>query len=363
MRYGAIYIAHNPRDGESLFKVGKTERLVDERMKELTASTSNLGTYSPKAYFIVAGIDEAEKACHKRLKRYRVQSNREFFDIPFERLIQIIQEVLAPFFAANSCPKVEIRNTGNSSVATDPKLKLQAIRTNNLAKEKLWKAALGEAARTIESWFKLITAKATEAKQNLYEEHSLYWNIPDKFEGETKYGRYQPFCSVTLHAQFREKPTVLILSGIRGGIYGDLDLSKAISDPEIWHKDKDAEFVRWQEEDDGRVGKIEISPVIENSHAFDKEQDRTPTPKVSVRATPIRYDDYHQHYEEKYSKEKIFSDPEEAFEVFMAVIISNIAKPQFDIRKESGTRRSRHGAERKSIIDRGEFHLVDLEDD
>jgi hypothetical protein len=64
MKYGAIYVAHNPRDGENLYKVGKTERIVKERMKELTGSTSNLGAYSALASFVVVGVDEAEKACH-----------------------------------------------------------------------------------------------------------------------------------------------------------------------------------------------------------------------------------------------------------------------------------------------------------
>ena len=42
MPYGVIYIAHNPRDGDNTFKVGKTERIVEERMKDLTSSTSSL---------------------------------------------------------------------------------------------------------------------------------------------------------------------------------------------------------------------------------------------------------------------------------------------------------------------------------
>jgi hypothetical protein len=29
MKYGVIYVAHNPRDGENLYKVGKTERSVN----------------------------------------------------------------------------------------------------------------------------------------------------------------------------------------------------------------------------------------------------------------------------------------------------------------------------------------------
>jgi len=53
MPCGAIYIAHNPRDGDNTFKVGKTECIVEKRMRELTSSTSNLGTYITFAYFVV----------------------------------------------------------------------------------------------------------------------------------------------------------------------------------------------------------------------------------------------------------------------------------------------------------------------
>ena len=90
MPYGVIYIAHNPRDGDNTFKVGKTERIVEERMKDLTSSTSNLGTYTARAYFAVYDIDAAEQACHRALHRYRVQDNREFFELPFSRLIRIV---------------------------------------------------------------------------------------------------------------------------------------------------------------------------------------------------------------------------------------------------------------------------------
>lgn len=72
MPYGAICIAHNPRDGDNTFKVGKTERIVEERMKDLTSSTSNLGTYTARAYFVVCDIDAAEQVCHRALSPYRV---------------------------------------------------------------------------------------------------------------------------------------------------------------------------------------------------------------------------------------------------------------------------------------------------
>jgi len=107
MPYGVIYIAHNPRDGDSTFKVGKTERRVEERMKELTASTSNLGTYTARAFFVVHNIDAAEQACHNALRRYRVQDNREFFEIPLSRLTRIVSEQVKAYAARDLVPELE----------------------------------------------------------------------------------------------------------------------------------------------------------------------------------------------------------------------------------------------------------------
>jgi hypothetical protein len=56
MKFGAICIANNPRDGANTFKVGKTER-----MKELTGETSNLGTYTAKSFFVVENVNLAER--------------------------------------------------------------------------------------------------------------------------------------------------------------------------------------------------------------------------------------------------------------------------------------------------------------
>jgi len=40
--FGAIYIARNSIDADEFYKVGKTQRTVEKRMKELTSETSNL---------------------------------------------------------------------------------------------------------------------------------------------------------------------------------------------------------------------------------------------------------------------------------------------------------------------------------
>jgi len=66
-------------------------------MAELTASTSNLGVYSYLAYFIVSDIDAAEQACHSRLAQYRIQENREFFEVEISLLLQVVKDQVSPY--------------------------------------------------------------------------------------------------------------------------------------------------------------------------------------------------------------------------------------------------------------------------
>ena len=359
MRYGAIYIAHNPRDGESIFKVGKTERLIHERMKELTSSTSNLGAYKARAYFIVAGVDEAERACHKRLSKYRVQTNREFFDIPFERLVHAVREVIEPYSASAFIPETEYNDVPDTSVKIDPKEKLEEIRKRNISKDEAWDMALKRSRETLEDWAKIIKIKAFQAKEKLVEESTLHWAISDDLIIKNEFCQYQPFCTVSVYAQFKEAPIALTLIGTRGP-FSDLDLSRAIAEPKIVGKllNEAGELVQWRENDDGRLGEISISTQIQES--YHKENYLMPVPMILVSAAQIHYDDYHQKYKDQFLETKGFSSPEEAFEVFLEVVISNIVKTQYDIRKSGGTRSSRHGADRIRIVDSGKFQLEEL---
>ena len=95
--FGAIYIAQNPIDGKDVYKIGLTERSVTERMAELTASTTNLGTYQAVGYVVVNDIQEAERRCHERLSYCRVQDNREFFQESLESIVRIVRECCQPF--------------------------------------------------------------------------------------------------------------------------------------------------------------------------------------------------------------------------------------------------------------------------
>jgi len=106
--FGAIYIAHNPRDGSNVFKVGLTERSVPERMAELTASTSNLGTYEAVGYLVVTDVQEAEKKCHERLSYCRVQDNREFFEERLDTIVRIVRESCRPFEVRDYFPEKNV---------------------------------------------------------------------------------------------------------------------------------------------------------------------------------------------------------------------------------------------------------------
>ena len=85
-------------------------------------------------------------------------------------------------------------------------------------------------------------------------------------------------------------------------------------------------------------------------------------PKLIVRAMPIRYDDYHQNFEAKYHREKSYSDPAEAFEVFLTLVVENAKVPQYDVRQQSGDFRRSHGTSQPRISDRGKFAMYLLED-
>jgi hypothetical protein len=363
MRYGAIYIAHNPRDGDSIFKVGKTERSVEERMSELTSATSNLGKYSAYASFVVFDVDSAEYACHRRLRRYRVQENREFFEISLPRLLKIVAEEIERYSARDHVPEIDVEGTPDlEQKSAIEMLKLAREQRNEV--DQSWDKVLANATDVIIRWSAEIREKVSVAAAELSSEKTLRWEISGYSEVNQDRSHYATVCSVTVCSHFIKKPLELWRSGIQGGIYGDLDLSRAIDEPEFKSTgvDEKSQFVKWKELDDGRIGRISLMAHLENAAPFNKERGELAVPKLIVRATPIRYDNYHQDFEEKYHSEKSFTDPNEAVEVFLSIVIDNIKVPQHDVRELRGTYRNRFGESRKKILDVGKFEIGLLED-
>jgi len=93
MAWGIIYIVCNPTLGTDLVKIGKTNRSIDERLRELNGATTNLGKFEIVATIPTSNIDAAEAKCHSALGSLREQNNREFFRGDLERILAICQAV------------------------------------------------------------------------------------------------------------------------------------------------------------------------------------------------------------------------------------------------------------------------------
>jgi len=97
-QHGLIYIISNPKQGKNIFKVGMTSKSVDVRIKQLNSETGLIGKFNLYAYFAVEDIVNAEKDCHEKLNRFRIQDNREFFEIEYIQILQKVRDAISPYF-------------------------------------------------------------------------------------------------------------------------------------------------------------------------------------------------------------------------------------------------------------------------
>ena len=81
IRPGLIYVLRNEHM-QHLVKIGKTTRTAEGRARELARPTGVAGKFEVLLDEYVADVDAAERLVHARLSKYRIQSNREFFDAP-----------------------------------------------------------------------------------------------------------------------------------------------------------------------------------------------------------------------------------------------------------------------------------------
>jgi len=84
-----IYILTN-ETMPGLVKIGKTDADIEQRMQELYKT----GVPVPFECFhasVVENIDEVEKRIHRAFDKFRVNKNREFFEIPPENILEILE--------------------------------------------------------------------------------------------------------------------------------------------------------------------------------------------------------------------------------------------------------------------------------
>src|SRR5207244_13498985 len=113
--------------------------------------------------------------------RYRVQDNREFFELPLSRLIRIVSEQVRPYAARDLVPEIEREESASSTQQNAVEL-LRSARHRRGEMNRLWDESLASAVQTISAWSALIREKTMQAVTDLRAEQTLKWNIPANVE-------------------------------------------------------------------------------------------------------------------------------------------------------------------------------------
>lgn len=101
---GFVYVMSNPAFRDDLYKIGMTCRSAEERRQELSNHTGVAEAYVVELSFEVANAQFAEALIHQRLKCYRSNKAREFFEISL-RIAKI--EIQSIVDAVNAIAVVE----------------------------------------------------------------------------------------------------------------------------------------------------------------------------------------------------------------------------------------------------------------
>ena len=93
---GWLYVL-STREQPDMLKVGMTQRPVEERVREINSATGVPIPFSARGVFRVKDARDAERRVFERLDSFRIRSDREFFQIPYEEAVKSIRECLSEF--------------------------------------------------------------------------------------------------------------------------------------------------------------------------------------------------------------------------------------------------------------------------
>lgn len=88
-KYGYIYVLSNP-SLPNKYKIGVTTRSINSRLKELN-NTSIPTPFKCEFYLYVKYPFRVEKQIHNYFSKYRINKNREFFDVNLDVIIKKIR--------------------------------------------------------------------------------------------------------------------------------------------------------------------------------------------------------------------------------------------------------------------------------
>lgn len=94
---GFVYALKNISFGESIYKIGMTQKDPQERAKELSSQTSIPSPFEIVAAIKVTNPKDAENFIHERLDEFRVNGKKEFFKVELGRLKIAMRETVYNF--------------------------------------------------------------------------------------------------------------------------------------------------------------------------------------------------------------------------------------------------------------------------
>jgi hypothetical protein len=90
---GYIYIV-STRSNPKMLKIGYTERTVEQRVKEINSATGIMEPYGVRAVWTVRQAPQVERAVHDALAEYRVQLDREFFELNYATAFKVVGDIV-----------------------------------------------------------------------------------------------------------------------------------------------------------------------------------------------------------------------------------------------------------------------------
>lgn len=93
---GFIYVLSNP-SMDGIYKIGMTVRDVEQRVKELSKSTSIPTPFNIEIVFHSDAPYEDEQRIHSLLSKFRISDSREFFKCELREIVNICREITQSF--------------------------------------------------------------------------------------------------------------------------------------------------------------------------------------------------------------------------------------------------------------------------
>jgi len=90
--YGFVYVLSSKIYEKNIYKIGSTYGLPEERAEQLS-STEMLYKYKVDYFIKIKDAEYYEKLVHKFLKDYRIEKNREFFQINLSQIKDCLKQV------------------------------------------------------------------------------------------------------------------------------------------------------------------------------------------------------------------------------------------------------------------------------